>query len=197
MMAAGPRRSSAPDKFLLATEATVAYDPNFRNTTSDTAWGNGEFYGMEILGDLNAFSIGFIDWNILLQQNGGPDYGDPTGEECEGIIECGSDAQLMVDLSVSPPVLYYQPFYYYMRHVSRFVPPGSVRLGSGFAPAAANLSVAAFATPAAGGSGASGAGTVLVAMNPTNATAALTVTDERYGVASTVMPPHSIQTWVY
>ena len=71
--------------------------------------------------DLLHWSVGFVDWNILLDQHGGPDHGDPTGELCEGLIPCGSDAMVIADLSVSPPVLHKQAFYW-VRRVSTSPP---------------------------------------------------------------------------
>lgn len=195
-------------KLLLATEATVAFDAGFRNVTNPTAWGNGEFYFMEIAGDLNARSIGFVDWNLLLQQDGGPDHGDPTGEECEGLVQCGSNAMLMADLSANPPVVYKTPPYWYIGHVSRFILPGSViiasnvTVASGAAWNATTFVVVAATVPAAGGGPGAGAAdlnvnstTVAVLMNALDVPAPVTLSDPRYGSVSTTLPPHSIQTW--
>ena len=133
------------------------------------------------------------DWNILLDEKGGPDHGDPTGEECEGLIQCGSAAMLIADLTVSPPVVYKQAFYFYMGHVSRFVPVRSVRVGSvttrasGGGPSA--LLAAAFATPTGG--------TALVAMNAQDTAEYLIVVDARFGEVGVSVPAHGIVTLVY
>lgn len=181
-----------PDKLLLASESTVALEPAVDGYKTPT-WANGEYYGTFILNDLLHNAVGFIDWNILLDQNGAPDHGDPTGERCEGIIRCGSDAMLIADVSVSPPVVYKQTFYFYMGHVSRFVPPGSVRTGSAAVGAGADsgsVTAVAFARPATGDN-------VVVVMNKGDTPVPFVLLDARFGAANTTLPPHSIQTWVY
>jgi glucosylceramidase len=132
------------------------------------------------------------DWNILLDEHGGPDHGDPTGELCEGLIQCGSDAMLIADTTVSPPVVYKQAFYYYMAHVSRFVPPGSVRLGAalsreGGGNATTPILGAAFATPSGS--------TVLILQNSQDTAESVAVDDPRAGSLGWMqVPAHSIVT---
>ena len=132
------------------------------------------------------------DWNILLDQHGGPDHGDPTGELCEGLIPCGSDAMLIADTTQSPPVVYKQAFYYYMAHISRFVPPQSVRLGAALARVGAGSNAttilgAAFATPSGS--------TVLVLQNAQDTSELVAVDDPRAGSLGWLeMPAHSIMT---
>jgi glucosylceramidase len=183
-----------PDKLLLPTEATVGrgYGTNW---FSDPLWDNGEYYATFILNDLNNWAVGFLDWNILLDQNGAPDHGDPTGELCEGLIQCGSDAMLIADLSQNPPVVYKQTFYYYVGHVSRFIQAGSTRIGSIFARITSNGTEP---SPVLGTSFVDTDGnTVLVMMNQQNTTETVVVNDPRYGSVSSILLPRSIQTWVY
>ena len=130
--------------------------------------------------------------SLILDQNGAPDHGDPTGELCEGLIQCGSDAMLIADTTVSPPVVYKQTFYYYMAHVSRFVPPQSVRLGAALARegggnATSPVLGAAFATPAGT--------TVLVLQNAQDTAELVAVDDPRAGSLGWVeVPAHAIVT---
>ena len=78
-----------------------------------------------------------------------------------------------------------------MAHVSRWVPPGAVRLGSAVARApggpASPLVAAAVAAP--------GGATVAVVMNPGDGPEHVTLADERFGYAGVDLPPHSIVTW--
>ena len=182
-----------PSAMLLATEATVGREdrPDFFKPGA-MVWDHGEYYGTFILQDLLHNAVGFIDWNILLDNRGGPDHGDPTGEECEGLIPCGSDAMLIADLTVSPPVVYKQAFYWYMGHVSRFVPPDSVRIGATLARASgSNASTPILGVPFVTPQGA----TVLVLQNSLDSTEAVAVEDARVGYLGWFdLPPHSIVT---
>ena len=98
-----------PNKPILATEATVAREKNPKNPL----WSHGEHYAHDIIGDMNNWVVGFIDWNLLLDMLGGPDHAGP--KECEGPIKCGSDAMLLAD--AENQVVYPQVFYYYVGHI--------------------------------------------------------------------------------
>jgi len=112
-----------PEFPLLSTESTVAKQKP--HTYNEPDWEKGEHYGSEIMGDLNHWSTGFIDWNLLLDGYGGPNHADPTGKLCEGLIKCGSDGMIIADHDQLEP----QVFYYYMGHFSKWIVPGSVRIG--------------------------------------------------------------------
>lgn len=97
-----------PDYPILATEATVKREKN----PNDPLWSNGEHYAHDIMGDMNNWVVGFIDWNLILDMLGGPNHAGP--DECEGLIKCGSDAMLLAD--TDSQVVYPQIFYYYVGH---------------------------------------------------------------------------------
>lgn len=135
------------------------------------------------------WSVGFIDWNLLLDDFGGPNHSDPTGGLCEGVIKCGSDAMIIADLKNMK--LYPQAFYYYVGHVSKFVPSGSVRIDIQVNTPAA-IQTAAFLTPKDM--------IILVAMNKLDASVPLVIQDVDLGLgvgASTDLPSHSIQTFLF
>ena len=98
-----------PDKPILATEATVAREKH----PDSPEWSHGEHYAHDMIGDFNNWVVGFIDWNLLLDKYGGPNHS--FVKECEGVIKCGSDAMLLVD--VDQQILYPQVFYYYVGHL--------------------------------------------------------------------------------
>ena len=97
-----------PQKPILATESTEVREEN----PSNPAWGKGEHYAHDIIGDMNNWVVGFIDWNLILDIQGGPNHKGPN--ECEGTMKCGSDAMLSAD--VNKQIIYPQVFYYYMGH---------------------------------------------------------------------------------
>ena len=98
-----------PNKPILATEATVAREKN----PKAPLWSHGEHYAHDIIGDMNNWVVGFIDWNLLLDMLGGPDHAGP--DKCEGLIKCGSDAMLLAD--ADNQVVFPQVFYYYVGHI--------------------------------------------------------------------------------
>ena len=98
-----------PDKQLLFTEGCVEGGPHF------DGWEVGERYGHAMLQDLNNWTVGWVDWNLLLDHHGGPNH---KGNYCS--------APLMAD--VGKGTLYYHNSYYYIGQVSRFVRPGAQRI---------------------------------------------------------------------
>lgn len=81
------------------------------------AWEHGEGYAHQMMGDFSNWVVGFIDWNIVLDQRGGPNH---VGNFC--------DAPVIVDTTTKSVT--YGPSFYYIGHFSRFVKPGAVRIGS-------------------------------------------------------------------
>jgi glucosylceramidase len=171
----GLAHQAHPEKLLLASEATAGTLPP---DPAAPIWSQGEDYAHDILGelwsgkesnfafqlvqrlpgDLNNWVVGWIDWNILLDQYGGPRHTRP--DDCEGPGECGCSAMMMANMTTQQ--VHKQAFYYYMGHFSKFMPPGSQRLGLNSSVAAASpLEHTVFLRP--------DKQTSLVVMNPSNA----------------------------
>ena len=98
-----------PNKPILATEATEVRETDPANPS----WSKGEHYAHDIIGDMNNWVVGFIDWNLILDMNGAPNHAGP--DECEGVIKCGSDGMLLAD--TDNQIIYPQVFYYYVGHI--------------------------------------------------------------------------------
>ena len=98
-----------PDKPILATEATEARETDPKNPT----WSKGEHYAHDIMGDMNNWVVGFIDWNLILDLLGGPNHKGP--DECEGTDLCGSDSMILAD--EANQIVYPQVFYYYVGQI--------------------------------------------------------------------------------
>jgi glucosylceramidase len=100
---------------------------------------------------------------------------------------------LIVDDTVTPPIVYRQAFYWHMAHVSRWVPRGSIRiavdlsLGAAGTPPPSDLLSTAFLTP--------DGGTTLILFNAGNTTVPVCAQDARVGSVAGSLPAHSIQTW--
>lgn len=102
-----------PDKPILFTEGTIeAFDPEKLQY-----WPNAERYGRDMVNDFNAGVVGWTDWNILLDQRGGPNH---VGNFCFAPIHANIDTDELI----------FTPTYYYLGHFSKFVKPGAVRVSS-------------------------------------------------------------------
>jgi glucosylceramidase len=75
-------------------------------------YGVGELYLLDALGDILFGCQGWVDWNALLDYAGGPNH----------INRSDISAPLLVDAATQS--IYVQSMYYYVGHLSRFVPPG-------------------------------------------------------------------------
>ena len=99
-----------PDKKLLFTEGCQEGGVHLGS------WDLGERYAHDIIGDLNNWTVGWIDWNMVLDERGGPNH---VGNYCDAPIIANSKENK----------LYYQSSYYYLGHFSKFIRPGAVRVG--------------------------------------------------------------------
>lgn len=110
-----------PSVPLLATEATLMA-PSGQHVTT-TPWKEAQKYGVDIIGDLNAGATGWIEWNVLLDETGGPTcIGATGGTSCTPDIgHC--DAPILAN--VDKQELEYRDSYWIMGHFSRFLPRGS------------------------------------------------------------------------
>jgi len=100
-----------PEKQLLFTEGTPA---NF-DTATLRDWKWGEIYATSIIHDVNNWATGWTDWNLLLDERGGPNH---VGNFC--IAPVHGDTRT--------GELTYTSSYWYIGHVSRFVRPGARRI---------------------------------------------------------------------
>jgi glucosylceramidase len=98
-----------PDKHLLYTEGCQEGGPH----TGE--WAMGERYAHSMINDLRRWTAGWIDWNLLLDEQGGPNH---VGNCCS--------APILVDTQAD--AVLYQSSYYYVGHFSRFVQPGARRV---------------------------------------------------------------------
>lgn len=98
-----------PDKRLLFTEGTQEGGPHLGE------WSMAERYARSLINDLNRWTVGWIDWNLLLDMQGGPNH---VGNYCS--------APILADPATGE--LHYQSSYYAIGHFSRFVRPGAQRI---------------------------------------------------------------------
>jgi len=128
----------APTKYLIQTEACVDSEiPHWNDDAwywkkEATDWGwdwasekdkylHPKYapvnrYAMDIIGCLNNRVDGWIDWNMVLDKQGGPNW-----------FKNWCIAPVIVDPEKDE--VYFTPLYYVMAHFSKFIRPGAVKIG--------------------------------------------------------------------
>jgi glucosylceramidase len=98
-----------PDKHLLFTEGCQEGGPHHGS------WAVAERYARSMINDLNRWTVGWIDWNLLLDATGGPNH---VGNLCS--------APILADAAGA--ALVHQPSYWAIGHFARFIRPGARRV---------------------------------------------------------------------
>ena len=104
---------SFPDKHIFFTEGCAE---SF-NASRYNAWSLGEEYGRSLINDYNNGMVGFTDWNILLDETGGPNH-----------VQNFCFAPVHGDTKTGQ--LIYTNAYYYIGHFSKFIQPGAKRIAA-------------------------------------------------------------------
>jgi glucosylceramidase len=128
----------APDKYLIQTEACIDaqvpvwQDDKWYWSKEATDWGwdwapehkkhlhpkyiPAHRYARDIIGCLNNWVDGWVDWNMVLDRQGGPNW---AKNWCVApvIVDPASDE------------VYFTPLYYILSHFSRYIRPDAVRMG--------------------------------------------------------------------
>lgn len=127
----------APDKHIINTEACIDNDiPRWKDDAwywkkEATDWGwqwaleenkpnHPQYvpvyrYARDIIGCLNSWVEGWIDWNMVLDIHGGPN-----------LAQNWCIAPVIVDVDKNE--VYYTPLYYTLSHFSKFIRPGAKRI---------------------------------------------------------------------
>ena len=189
---------------------------NTHKSAPDKPKSVGEKYGVGLMQYLQNWAVGFTDWNLVLDAQGGPSHDRRFG--CNAaLMVCPANQSYC-----QPGSVVYQAPFFHLAHFSKFLPPGSVVVGAmvyddkddpGKTPAPPG----SFFYPV-GAEGADGSLGVLAALQPNGTTVvvalntgddavAYTLRDPRVQVASegvrlsahaTInIPAHSIQTIRY
>ena len=132
-------RNKAPDKHLIQTEACVdAEVPKWQDdqwywSKEATDWGwdwasedqkylHPKYvpvyrYARDIIGCLNNWVDGWVDWNMVLDRQGGPNW-----------FKNWCVAPVIVDPEADE--VYFTPIYYTLAHFSKYIRPGAQRIGT-------------------------------------------------------------------
>jgi len=106
-------RAAFPATHLLFTEACNY--PYERAKLGDWHW--GENYGRAMIQDFNSGAEGWTDWNILLDEQGGPNH---VGNYCYAPVHADTHTGELMFMNS----------YYYIGHFSKFIRPGAKRIVS-------------------------------------------------------------------
>jgi len=98
-----------PDKHIMFTEGCQEGGVHLGS------WLTGERYGRNMIGDFNNWQEGWLDWNLILDETGGPNH---VGNLC--------DAPIIADTKTQE--IHYNSSYYYIGQFSKYVKPGAVRI---------------------------------------------------------------------
>lgn len=158
-----------PNKNLLFTEGCIEkFD-----ASKFQFWGNAERYGLNMINDFNNGTVGWTDWNILLDQNGGPNH---VGNFCFAPIHADTNSGQLI----------YTPMYYYIGHFSKFIRPNAKRINE----TVSNKSLLSTSFKNTDGKIAT------IIMNQENKSVVynLTINSQKYTIT---IPAHAMQTLVY
>lgn len=137
------------------------------------SWNTGERYGHDIIGNLNHWMSCWTDWNIVLDEQGGPNH-----------VSNFCDAPIIGD-TIKDEVIY-ESSYYYIGHFSKYIRPGAIRVGS--SKYTDKLETTAFRNP-------DGTYAVIV-LNRTDSELPFTLRFKGE-LAENIIPAHAIQTLLF
>jgi len=125
---------------------------------------------------MNHWTVGWTDWNMVLDERGGPNW-------------AGFSADAAVIVNGTADEFYKQPMFYALGHFSKYVPEGSIRIDSRLDVNDVNLFVAAFQLP--------DGKRAAVILNQSDSEKAIVLTDNERGQVEFVCPSRSLHTIIY
>jgi glucosylceramidase len=160
---------SFPNEHLLFTEGCAE---SF-NASRYYAWVLGEKYAKSMINDFNNGMEGFTDWNVLLDETGGPNH---VGNFCFAPVHADTRTGELI----------YTNAYYYIGHFSKFIKPGAKRIIS--SASRSQLMTTAFKNP--------DGKVVVIVMNQSDKAATYNLwVNGKAAVAEAL--PHSISTLIF
>lgn len=171
-------KSEYPNKFLLSTEASIS-DIHRHNPQGPVlgSWDRAAEYIRRAMESLSFGVAGLMDWNLMLDERGGPNY-------------FGNLVESPVVINSRDGEAYKQPTFYAIGHFSRFIKKDSLLISA--ISDWMNVSPVAFRRP--------DNTTVVIIHNTHKNTTEVSIRDVRRGIETRktfVLPPESISTVVY
>ena len=110
--ALGMLRDKFPDKKLILSEACIEYS----KFASDDYLKNAQKYAHDMIGNMNHGMNAFYDWNIVLDEVGGPNH---VGNFCDAPFLYDTKKKELIRRNTAD----------YLWHFTHFIQPGAVRTG--------------------------------------------------------------------
>lgn len=164
-----------PDKLIFNTEASLGDKPFQTHGPILGSWDRAESYITYVLQDLQHSVNGWIDWNLMLNEIGGPNYANNYVESA-----------VVVNATTGEEV-YKQPIFYGLGHFSRFITEGSVRVET--TSDDSGMIVVGFLRP--------DNRTVLVFYNKKSSSCEVTIRDPERGLTQLEIPAKSVHSILY
>lgn len=167
-----------PEKYIIASEQCTG--------KGKTPEASGEKYAHDIMGDLNNWANAWVDWNMFLDEDGGPDHWKDEQKAtgwAEDKIWVG-ESPIVYDRNKQE--LDIRSSYYYMGHFSKYIRRGAKRIGSSCYDC--NIETCAFLNR--------DGSIVCVAMNRTEKDKPVTLRYKKE-IADFTLKAHSIMTFVF
>jgi len=107
-----------PDKPLILTEYCLGMSRGESTPGPHSSWDGVEIHTKELVGDFNNFMAAAVDWNMIVDDKGGPYHNRAAGTKARIVVDPEHDTVTL------------EPLYYAQAHFSRFIERGAVRIGS-------------------------------------------------------------------
>ena len=120
-----------PDKFIMYTEASYV---DGLDVIGFGNWWMGEMYMRDMLDDMTHSVTGWVDWNLALDMEGGPNWSY-------------SHRVAPVHVDATRQEWYKNPVWHALGHLSKFIIPGSIHLGDMVGDADDHFKVGVFERP--------------------------------------------------
>ncbi|XP_076646296.1 lysosomal acid glucosylceramidase-like isoform X3 [Halictus rubicundus] len=161
-----------PSKIIIMTEASMGPTYWGRSTIVSDMWDLGEQYFLNIIKHLKHWAVGWVDWNLVLNKEGGPTF----------------NLTLNAAIVINPEndEFYKLSMYYAIAHFSKFVDRNSVRIS---VTDTDDVESAAFLTPSEE--------VVVVLYNKNSNSTSVTLQDEVKGNIELELSPLSMHTVIY
>ena len=176
----GTTHDRHPNYFILATEACSAdWSKGPEERVSLGNWEFGQDYAEDIIRDMIYWASGWVDWNMVLDMMGMPNWLGTRSTQSAPII-----------VNKDKNEYYKNPTFYAIGHFSKFLPPGSQRIGMSPEKIDDNgFHSIIFRRP--------DNGTSVIVINTRKESQVLTFEDSEIGQLKMQIEPNSFNSWVY